>query len=413
MGSKKWLWVCMLIPLYGLLFPLKTTGAGGETRGHTDEKYTAHRAAELWLAVEQNSVFGLETGGQFHQPMDDFTAYLDGFLASTIYRIFPFSQGPVVQSIKDSAISFTAALEAGQQEKALALAIKIHQNLIHWQELDEELMNTINGKYLYLFLVFTFLTAAATLTVWQLYRDLGHAHKREQQGAIFSREMMLTLEQERSRIARELHDTVAQDLHYLALRVGKIARVSDAGERNGICVEVAAALKGLIRQVRSICDTLVPPDFIFQGLPDALRRFCYDYGKRTGIDCRIDIQDTLCLGPMTEEMQLQCFRIVQEALTNIEKHAEASEAVVVVRSIPPRKAEEEGAGVFISISDDGKGFDPPIYRPGAEGFVTGSVSDHLGIRGMYERAAILRGQLVIESERGEGTMVRMKVSVSS
>ncbi|WP_232616728.1 sensor histidine kinase [Treponema primitia] len=400
----------MLILLYGFLFPLKSSGAENAIGG---QKYTAHRAAELWLDVEQELVFGLETGGQFHQSMYNFTAYMDGFLASPVYRIFSFSQGTVVQSVADLTASFTAALEAGRRADALALAMEIHRALIRWQELDGELADSINGAYLHLFLIFTFLMAVTTLAVWLLYQALGHARKREQQGEVFSREMMLALEQERSRIARELHDTVAQDLHYLALRMGKIARVSDAGERNAICAEVAAMQKGLIRQVRSICDTLVPPDFIFQGLPDALRRLCYDYGKRTGIDCRIDIQDTLYLGPMTEEMQLQCFRIVQEALANIEKHAEASEAIVVVRSMPVQKAEEGGAGVFISISDDGKGFDPPVYRPGAGGFSAGSASAHWGIRGMYERAAILRGRLGIESEKGEGTMVKMEIPVSN
>ncbi|AEF85767.1 multi-sensor signal transduction histidine kinase [Treponema primitia ZAS-2] len=407
MGSKKWLLVCMLIPLYGLLVPLKTPGAEGKTGGHSDGKYTAHRAAELWLAVEQE----LEAGGQFRRSMDDFTAYVGGFLASPVNRIFPFSQETEVRELKDLTASFTAALEAGRREDALALVMEIRRALIRWQMVDGELADSINETYLHLFLIFTFLMAVATLAVWQLYRALGHARKREQHGQVFSREMMLALEQERSRIARELHDTVAQDLHYLALRVGKIERVSDARERNDICAEIAAALEGLIRRVRSICDTLVPPDFIFQGLPDALRRLCYDYGKRTGIDCRIDIEDTLRLDPMSEEMQLQCFRIVQEALTNIEKHANASEIVVVVRAMRNVQYREDGAGLCISVSDDGKGFDPPVYRPGAEGFAGGSASAQLGIRGMYERAAILRGRLAIESERGEGTIVKVEIPV--
>ncbi|MDR0401978.1 MAG: hypothetical protein LBH35_00145 [Treponema sp.] len=71
--------------------------------------------------------------------------------------------------------------------------------------------------------------------------------------------------------------------------------------------------------VRDICNGLVPPDFRFLGLPDALRRLCYDFGDRTGIDCRIDVAEHFCLVPMSEEMQLQIFRIVQEARNNVEK----------------------------------------------------------------------------------------------
>jgi signal transduction histidine kinase len=90
--------------------------------------------------------------------------------------------------------------------------------------------------------------------------------------------------------------------------------------------------------------------------------------------------------------QLQCFRLVQEALTNIEKHAAASEAVVVVRG--------EEDTLLICISDDGKGFapsspnNPALYAAG-----------HFGIRGMYTRTAILGGSLRFESEAGEGTTV--------
>jgi two-component system NarL family sensor kinase len=187
--------------------------------------------------------------------------------------------------------------------------------------------------------------------------------------------------------------------------MGKIGRTDSAPERESLCREVAAAQEQLMGRVRGICDGLAPPDFRFQGLPDALRRLCYDFGSRTGIDCRIDLAENLTLEPLDEDMQLQIFRIVQEALINAEKHAGAREAVVVLRNSDSKK----GRGLFVSVSDDGRGFpetrdsrsvryeSPPEAEPG-----------HLGIRGMFERCAILNGVLIIESEEREGTMVYLE-----
>jgi signal transduction histidine kinase len=140
---------------------------------------------------------------------------------------------------------------------------------------------------------------------------------------------------------------------------------------------------------------LVPPDFRFQGLSEALRRLCLDYRKRTGIDCRIDIAKNLELGGLSEEKQLQIFRIVQEALTNVEKHARAAEAIVIMRS-------DSDGSLFVGISDDGKGFRPP----------TEDKVKHLGIRGMNERAAMLGGSLSIKSEPGEGTLVCLEITTN-
>ncbi len=135
----------------------------------------------------------------------------------------------------------------------------------------------------------------------------------------------------------------------------KIGNCSDAGDREKLCNEAAASHSALIRKVRDICDFLVLPDFRFQGLSEALRRLCFDYGKRTGIDCRIDIAKNLMLGSLSEEKQLQIFRIVQEALTNVEKHSSATEAIVIMHSGSDKS-------LFDGISDDGKGFMPHTDR---------------------------------------------------
>jgi signal transduction histidine kinase len=112
---------------------------------------------------------------------------------------------------------------------------------------------------------------------------------------------------------------------------------------------------------------------------------------------------------MNEDMQLQVYRIVQEALTNTEKHAKAREALVVVHmknsknktAIPIKPIGEWGV-LFVGISDDGRGFSVPSQNPGGS-----QNKGHLGLRGMYQRAAILGGSLSIKSD-SDGTHVYLE-----
>jgi len=254
------------------------------------------------------------------------------------------------------------------------------------------------GQFHRAFLVFIVLIILMVFVIWYLYRALGRLLRREAEGSWFSRATLFAQEGERARISRELHDTIAQDLRRLSFDMDKIGNCPDAEEREKLCAAAAEAHSALIRKVRDICDYLVPPDFRHQGLPDALRRLCLDNGKRTGIDCRIDIAENLNLGGMGEEKQLQIFRIVQEALTNVEKHAEAKEAIVILRSGP------DGT-VYVGVSDDGKGFRPP----GGKDPLQAGEAAHLGIRGMNERAAMLGGSLRIKSVSGEGTLVCLEI----
>jgi signal transduction histidine kinase len=418
----------------------------------------------LWMTVERSFLTNAGRSPGFIKEIDEFAESVRAFLDSRMYRAYRYmplsrpeeSAGSGVpspplpreprgaeefQPVKESIGAFKEAVVRGDREKALALMLDIREFLIRLQHLDLEAKKFISSSYFALFLVFTFFIAAVALTLWFLHGALEHSLSREQRGSVFSRALVLAQEQERSRIAGELHDTVAQDLRWLFLSVGKIGRTADAAEREKLCREVTASQENLMNRVRDICDSLMPPDFRFQGLPNALMRLCYDFGGRTGIDCRIDIAENLRLDSMNEEMQLQAFRIVQEALTNVEKHAGATEAIVTVRNsdlgstgMDSEKVEADSPkgdakvrGIFISISDDGQGFQqkPGFQRnsgfPPARASSTDPVKldappegppGHFGIRGMFERCAILNGTLIIESQAGEGTIVYLEAPLN-
>jgi signal transduction histidine kinase len=263
------------------------------------------------------------------------------------------------------------------------------------------------------FFIFIAIIIVMTLFVWRLYLALEHSRIRGKQSAAFSRQMVIAQEQERSRIARELHDSVAQELSILEMKVSEIRRAAGSNTANStvqeLCTELSAGHADLIGRVRNICSDLIPPELRHQGLPDALRRLCYDFEKTANLECRITVQDGFSIDPMPAEMQLQCFRLVQEALTNIRKHAEASEATVLLRNAD--FGADKKPGLLICVSDDGRGFVyPSPADTGRGGYAVRSISanGHFGIRGMYERISILGGVLSFTSEEGEGTMVKIE-----
>ena len=253
----------------------------------------------------------------------------------------------------------------------------------------KEMHRLAAAMYFRLLSVAVIFIALAAFGIRVLHKMLSTSREREEDGFVFSRAVLLAQENERKRISLDLHDTVAQKLRYLALEMDKIGSTNERDARQERCAEAAACHLGLISEVRNICNNLIPPTFSFQGLPDALRQLCLDFGKRTGIECRMDIAEDINLDFFNEEEQLQVFRIAQEALSNVEKHAAASEVIVILQS-------DGGQSFSLSVSDGGCGFD-----------VESSTPAHLGLRSMNERAALLGGRLTINSERGEGTLVHL------
>jgi signal transduction histidine kinase len=378
---------------------------------------------ERWAAIErafiEEQVLAEKThGGNLNfEEIDALGDALNAFLNSETYRIFrlaPLSSDansilgpsapneiPEIHVAASLLLDFREEVFKGETEKAILTSANISSNLVRALARSGEVEQFAHNAYLRLLLVFTvFITLTAFVFLF-LYKALTSSLKREAYGAWFSQAVLLAQEEERSRLSRELHDTVAQDLRCLSLGMDKIGNCPETAERRKLCAETAEAHSLLIRKVRDICDFLVPPDFRFQGIDSALRRLCMDYGKRTGIDCRIDIAENLKLKDLSEEKQLQIFRIVQEALTNVEKHARAAEAIVIMRC-------GSGKNISIGISDDGKGFLPPD----AKNLQQPDGTAHLGIRGMNERAALLGGSLLIKSEPGEGTLVCLEIPIS-
>jgi signal transduction histidine kinase len=356
-------------------------------------------------------------------PESDLAATIDAFCLSLqefhesklyyIYRAIPFSPEsersfnlyPVTDILEvritlDLTLNFRDSIVSWDMEMARAISDEISRNLIRLLIIDADAHRYVGSSYYHLLVTLIVFIMIVALFIWLLHQSLIRSLKRETERAVFSHAYMLAQDEERSRISRDLHDTIIQDMRYLLLETEKRGNTDEKTERENLTGKTVPMMAGLIRKTRDICNGLIPPDFRFSELPDALRQLCFDFGEKTGIDCRAEIDGNIRLEFLAMEKRLQVFRIVQEALTNIEKHAQAKEAIVIMR------LGKSGTGakvVFVGISDDGKGFISPLDNKGQ--IISAIDKSHIGIISMKERAAILGGILRIESEIGEGTLV--------
>ena len=196
-------------------------------------------------------------------------------------------------------------------------------------------------------------------------------------------------ELERKRLARELHDETGQALTSILLGLRSIEEAS--GDRPDIR-EAVLSLRELVvstlHDVRRLAVELRPTALDDFGLVTALERLAETFTEQTGVN--VDVEAALGEQRLAGETETALYRIVQEALTNVIKHAQATTVSVVLT--------KKGENVVAVIEDDGRGFDP-----------SQSQEDGLGLLGMRERIALLRGRVSVESSEGRGTTVAVEV----
>jgi two-component system, NarL family, sensor histidine kinase UhpB len=195
-------------------------------------------------------------------------------------------------------------------------------------------------------------------------------------------------EDERRRVSRELHDDTAQVLfaqllHVTALKSSDDPRIQEVAGR--LEQSTVAALEG----VRRLALELRPPALDDLGLAEALGELCQRFREATGCSIKLDVRGMR--GRLSAEVELVLYRVAQEALTNVAKHAKATLVTVDL--------ERTEHDVSLSVKDNGTGFDRSRFSP-SDGVGLG-----LGLFGMEERATLLGGTLRIWSTPGQGTEV--------
>ncbi|MCL2802293.1 MAG: histidine kinase, partial [Treponema sp.] len=189
-----------------------------------------------------------------------------------IYRFMPFSTAfGFGHTDPNELYEVTAVIELleflrsavlnGEHEEVKEISNNITSNLVKalaWDSLAEQFTT---GAYIRLFLILFSIIVIAVIIIIFLNKELIFSLRREEEGSIYSRAVLLAQERERSRLSRELHDTIAQDLRYMSLEMSKISKTTEQTKREKLCIDAAAFQSGLICKVRDICDYLVPPDF--------------------------------------------------------------------------------------------------------------------------------------------------------
>lgn len=200
-------------------------------------------------------------------------------------------------------------------------------------------------------------------------------------------ELAETTLQERARLAREIHDGLAQDLWYAKLKQSRLLQLTDADEEaHALAADVATALDSALAEARQAVMALRPAG---EGtLLEVLERYVDDFSDRFGIRAQFVAHGAL--PPIDARAQAEVLRIVQEALNNVRRHADATLISVEVRS--------DGPTPTIRVTDNGRGFEPATRTSG------------YGLRSMEERVQLIGGELRVRSAPQDGTTVEVRLA---
>jgi signal transduction histidine kinase len=213
----------------------------------------------------------------------------------------------------------------------------------------------------------------------------------------FTRQLIDSQEQERKRIAADLHDGLGQDLLVIKNRITLARREKDrGGDLTHELDEIMTAVTSSLQDIRRISRNLRPAQLDRLGLTSTLDSMFKTVRDSTGIEMQINID--MIDGLFSKEREIDIYRIVQESINNIVKHAEATKVRVAVT----RRDDE----VVFSIHDDGKGFPVEETRTSKD-----STRQGIGLQGMSERAEFLDGILHITSSAGDGSTVTLTLPI--
>jgi PAS domain S-box-containing protein len=227
-------------------------------------------------------------------------------------------------------------------------------------------------------------------------RNVTERKRREEELHQLSSRLLQLQDEERRRIARDLHDSVAQGLLAANLNLGELSKSGGTLNKRGraALADAHKILKGLAREIRSMSYLLHPPALDELGLRSAIGEYASGFSERTGI--RVDVAISAGIGRLPQDVEIAFFRIIQESLGNIQRHSGSGSAKIELKS--------EASHLALEVSDRGRGF------PGGNLTNEPSAANSLGVGvlGMRERMRQLGGKLEIRSD-SSGTTVRARL----
>lgn len=215
--------------------------------------------------------------------------------------------------------------------------------------------------------------------------------EKEAARALLLQSLVSAQEDERAHLARELHDQAGQSLTSLLIRLKAMENLCKNDALEGNLIEMQDVVAETINRIRDLSYQLRPPSLEEFGFGTAVHALAEEMTDQT--DLKIKIKDRF-QEEISPDLALVLYRIVQEGLTNILRHAQANRVLI--------NLVQDGNLLHLSIEDDGKGFDPAQIHP-EEG------KRHLGLISMHERAELIGGMMEMYSAPGEGTTIKVQV----
>ena len=209
------------------------------------------------------------------------------------------------------------------------------------------------------------------------------------------RRLLTEREEERKHLARELHDQVIQSLLGVNYRLEEIEVEENADPvLKADLADIRESIRAQVTDIRRMCGDLRPPTLDSLGLGAAIQSYTRDWSERTEVTVILDLPPTL--GSLPEAIELSVFRIIQEGLSNVRKHACASEVQVRLKHTSPRT-------LLLSIADNGDGLagDFDLAKSAAKG--------HYGFLGISERVALLGGRLELRNQVDGGLLMEIEI----
>ena len=212
------------------------------------------------------------------------------------------------------------------------------------------------------------------------------------------RQLLRSREEERARLARDLHDGPLQSLIGMNMQLGMLlAAITPANSEASTSrlTELRQEVRCLLDDLRAVCAELRPPMLDTLGLGAALRALGEEWSAQFGIEVELNLPTDSALRMLSDEVVVNLYRVVQETLTNIARHARASQVSLVLA--------RDKNGIHLSIRDNGYGFSPPAALHDL------IADNHFGLVGMQERVQLIGGKLNIASNPGQGTTVQINL----
>ncbi len=293
----------------------------------------------------------------------------------------PISHSPPLSHSPTPVLEFALAF---QNEPRAWWIVRAHRNGEDFTTADHRILTTIARQ--------AETALSNVLLVETLRAQLDEIRASRETLAQAQRQLLRSREEERARLARELHDGPLQDLVGLNMQLGLLL-ADNAAPLTETLRMLRAEVRALLTELRQVCAELRPPMLDTMGLGAALRVLAEEWSAQHHLPVQLDLASDAALRALPDQVSVNLYRVAQEALANIAHHAHARNVTLALAC--------DAACWTLTIGDDGEGFIVPatLNELAARG--------HFGLVGLRERVELIGGALTIESAPGAGTEVRV------